>query len=619
MKKFLALVLPFRKLFVLALVCLIVSALFNSVLTGLIAPLFDQVMTDQASQTESKAEQLFKFSDKIQAIEDWLKERNFPLEALERHSKGPDLLNPLPWAILVFLVFSLQALFDYAGTYAMGRVGLLVVVSLRQRLIDKVLNLSLGFYKQFSTGEILARINTDVLRVQQAISVKLGEFIKELANCLAFSCFAFFLNWKMSLVLFVLVPLTGTPIAVFTRKIRKYSSKSQTFLGALNSHLKEVLVGIRIVKGFQNESFESDKLRVQNRAFLKYSLRELKIVALTTPLMGMIGILIILTFICYGSAIIQSGTVSRGQFLLYLLVVYQLYQPIKRMARANSEIQQAVGVLPRIEEILAWDNEILEPPTPKRFPNYPRVQEIAFNQVDFHYENENRPVLSQINLTVRQGTVLALVGASGSGKSTLVNLLPRFYDAVAGTITIDGMNIKDLSKKDLRALVAIVTQDTILFDDTVYNNICYGLKDIPQEKVIRAAQQAFAHQFIETLPQGYQTMIGESGSNLSGGQRQRISIARAFLKEAPLLILDEATSALDTESEREVQLALENLMKSRTTFVIAHRLSTIRQAHEILVLERGRIVERGTHDQLLARDSLYRRLNHLQEERTHDL
>ncbi len=614
MNKLLRLLMPHRLLFTTAVLVLMLASFFNAALTGLVTSLMDNVLTDTPSTVESRADKIFGYKEKLEGLKNNIEEWGIPLTDLSDQARNMDLVNPLPWALMALIVFTLQALSDFIGTYAMGRIGLKVVVDLRQRLIDKVMFLSMSFFKEFNTGEILARVNTDVLRVQSAVSIKLGELVKEASNTVVFLVLAFVIDWKLSLTLFVLVPMVGLPIAVFTRKIRKYASKSQTFLGHLTAHLKEVLVGIRIVKGFQKEAFESEKLNERNRSFLKYALRELRVIALTTPIMSLIGMVVILIFVAYGGAMIQNGTMTRGDFLLYLLVVYQLYQPIKRIARANSEVQQAVGILPRIEEILQWENEVLEAEPPLRFEGYPCIERIRFENVGFHYDSPNEPVLYHIDLTVGRGTVVALVGPSGSGKSTMVNLLPRFYDVHEGKITLNDQDIRTMAKRDLRALIGVVTQDTILFHDTVHNNIAYGLKDMSRERVVEAAKKAFAHQFITELPNGYDSDIGESGGKLSGGQRQRISIARAILKDAPILILDEATSALDTESEREVQLALENLMRTKTTFVIAHRLSTIRQANLIVVLDQGRIVERGNHESLSAQNGLYSKLIQMQEE-----
>lgn len=618
MKKLLALLKPYRGIFLLAMAALVMGAVANSALTGLVSSLMNNVMTEQAGSADSQADKLFGYKEKLAFLEQSLKDWGVPLDALGR-AKDEALVNPIPWSLLAVFVFLTQAFFNYLGTYTMGRIGLMVVVGLRQELTEKMMALSMNFFKHYSTGDLITRVNTDVLRIQQAISVKTGEMIKEGANVIVFIGVVFFLNWKLSTTLFVLVPMVGIPVSIFSRKIRKYSRQSQSFLGALTAHLKEVLVGIQIVKGFRKEAFEAAKLRDINRLFLKYALRELRIMAVTTPVMGLIGMVVVVSFVCYGSLIIQRGEMNQGDFLFYLLAVYQLYQPIKRMARANSDIQQAIGVLPRIDEILEWDNEILEPATPVKVPDYPNVRALRFEAVSFRYRDQDEEdsrewVLDQVDFEVGRGQVTALVGASGSGKSTLAKLLPRFYDVSAGAVTINGVDIRAMAKSELRDLFALVTQDTVLFDDTVHNNIAYGMPEASAEQVAAAAHQAFAHGFIERLPDGYQTMIGEAGSRLSGGQRQRISIARAILRDAPVLILDEATSALDTESEREVQQALDALMRDRTTLVIAHRLSTIRKADQILVLDEGRVVERGDHVSLLAQDGLYRKLIQMQEE-----
>lgn len=618
MKDFLALLNPHKIAFSLALCALLLSSLFNAGLTALAEPLMDQVL-GSGGQAESRSEKLFGLSEKMAHISEWLADQGVMVQELEVDSKT---MTPFAWAILALFIFSGEAFFDFMGTYSLGRIGLCVVVSLRQDIINKVMSLSMSFFGTFNSGEVLTRLNSDVLRVQTAISVKLGEMVKELTRSLMYLMLAFYLQFKLSLGLFVLVPLVGLPIHIFTRKIRKYAAQSQAFLGRLTSRFKEVLVGIRIVKGFQREPFESEKLAAENRNFFKYAMRELMIIALTRPIMGAIGMVMILSFISVGSLMIQSGQMTAGQFIVYVLVIYQLYQPIKRMARANSEIQQAVGVLPRIHEMMRWDNEIKEPVRPTRFKGYPKLKQITFDQVNFHYPSSGKPaavVLQHLDLTVEQGKVVALVGASGSGKSSLLNLLPRFYDVNAGAVSINNLDIRHMSKHDLRALFAIVTQDTLLFDDTVFNNIAYGIEDTSLEQVREAAKQAFADHFIMDLEKEYQTRIGENGNSLSGGQRQRLAIARAILKNAPVLILDEATSALDSESEKEVQRALDHLMKTKTTLVIAHRLSTIRSADSIVLMDQGRIVERGNHKTLMEKKGSYHKLITMQKEENHAL
>jgi len=614
MKKLFSLLRPHLFLFVLGVVWLLLSAAFASAMTGLISPLMSNVLTDTASTAESRTEEIFGYEEKIERINEVLKKIGIQLPEPKMTLNGP-LMSPVSWGLLVFLFFCFQALFEYMGTYTMARIGLNVVVGLRQSIIDKVMSQSMTFFKRYDTGEIISRVSTDVLRIQNAISIRMGVFIRESAKSLMFLILLFVWDWKLSLTLFVLIPLIGIPITIMTRKIRKNAIKSQSFLAYLTSHLKEVLVGIRIVKGFQKEAYESERLAAENRSFLKYALREVRIVTVTTPIMSVIGIVIILAFVWYGATMIQTGEMEKGDLIAYVLFVYSMYQPIKRLAKSNTEIQQAVGVLPRIEEILEIQNELEEAANPVRFEGYPKIGSIHFDNACFAYEKSGTdPVLKDINLEVKAGQIVALVGQSGSGKSTMVNLIPRFYDVGSGAVRFNNVDIRQMSKTDLRALVGLVTQDTILFNDTVHNNIAYGLPDMSREKVIDAAHQAFAHNFIERLPLGYETVIGESGGKLSGGQRQRLSIARAILKGAPVLILDEATSALDTESEREVQLALENLMESKTTIVIAHRLSTIRRADLIVVLNEGEIVERGTHQSLMSEDGTYHKLVRMQEE-----
>lgn len=617
MKDVLALLKPYRVLFGLAILALFCSSLFNAALTGLAQPLIDEVLADSTTQVSSRSDKIFGYSEKMAELSRWLEENGIHIGKVEDQVEN---MSPLAWALIALFVFLGEAFFDFLGTYMLGRIGLLVVVNMRQDIIDRVMGLSMRFFGQINSGDILTRLNADVMRIQTAISVKLGEMCKEVTLIVMYTLMAFWLDFYLSLTLFLLVPMVGLPIGIFTRKIRKYSSRSQDFLSTLTSRFKEILTGIRIVKGFQGERFESEKLARVNQSFLHYALRELKIIALTRPIMSAIGMLVLLAFITYGSIRIKAGAISSGDFIIYVLAIYQLYQPIKRVARANSELQQAVGVLPRITELKSWHNEILEPAVPKRFPHYPQIERIHFDHVSFAYQPQGEsgpPVLDDVDLELQHGQVVALVGASGSGKSSLVNLLPRFYDVTGGAVRFNGLDIREMATTDLLGLIAIVTQDTVLFDDTVFNNIAYGCEDLDPALVEAAARQAYAHPFISALEQGYQTRIGENGCKLSGGQRQRLSIARAILKNAPILILDEATSALDTESEKEVQMALDNLMKTRTTLVIAHRLSTIRGADHIVVLDRGRVVERGDHAALMRHGGFYRKLIEMQEEERH--
>ncbi|PIE01715.1 MAG: ABC transporter permease [Acidobacteria bacterium] len=617
MKKLLSLVLPHKRLFMLALASLVMSAFFGAALIATLKPLLDQGLFGNTAKTEqtSQVDRVFSYQDELlQDLKTWVEDMGFTFESI-KSSTELDFENPLPWALLVVGIFFLQALFEFLGAYTIGKIGLTVIVDLRQRLMDHISMMSMSFFKEMNTGDIISRVGVDVNRIRNAISVKLGEFVKEMALAVVSVIVLFLLNWKLSLTLFILVPLIGSPIVIFSRKIRKNASKSQTFLGQMTGHLKEVLVGIRIVKAFGKEQFESDKLKRTNQSFFKYALRELKFVTITTPVLGLVGITVIATFVVFGSIIIQTTSMSQGDFMVFVVFVYNLYQPIKRMARANNEIQQAAGIIPRINSILAWENSLPEINKPRRTAYFPDVREIEFRDVSFWYDGDqqDQPVLDKVSFTVKLGEHIALVGSSGSGKSTLVNLIPRFFDVCEGQILFDGVDIRDLYKRELRQTLAIVTQETILFNDTVQNNIAYGMSDVKEEEVHEAAKKAFASGFIDEMPNKYQTVLGEAGTRLSGGQKQRLSIARAIMKNAPILILDEATSALDTESEREVQLALNNLMKEKTSFVIAHRLSTIRNANRIFVLDKGKIVEQGSHQELVNKKGIYFKLEQMQQ------
>jgi subfamily B ATP-binding cassette protein MsbA len=611
-------VLPHKIAFFFSLCALILSALASAALIATLKPLLDDYMSPQTHEQKaapSQVDRVFGYQNKLLGdLKVWVEDKGFTMESVQKTTRL-DFKNPIPWALLVIGIFMIQAVFEFLGAYTVGKIGLRVVVELRQKLMDHISMMSMTFFKDMNTGDIISRVGVDVNRIQMAISVKLGELVKEAAVASVSVIIVFMLNWKLALTLFVLVPLVGVPIAIISRKIRKYASRSQTFLGQMTGHLKEVLVGIRIVKAFGKERFESEKLKAMNDSFLKYAIRELKFVTATTPVLGMVGMFVLVSFIVFGSYIIQTSEMSQGDFMVFVMFVYQLYQPIKRMARANSDIQQAVGIIPRIEEVLQWENNIPEPEAPVVPEHFPAIAQIDFKEVGFFYDDQERSekVLNGVSISVRQGEHIALVGSSGSGKTTLVNLIPRFFDVTAGQITFDGVDIRNMSKRTLRDSLAIVTQETILFDDTVRNNIAYGMSGVPDSDIEDAATKAFAHNFIMELPHGYNTVLGESGSRLSGGQKQRISIARAILKGAPVLILDEATSALDTESEREVQLALDNLMKEKTSFVIAHRLSTIRNADRILVLDQGRVVEEGTHAELIKKRGQYFKLEEMQQ------
>ncbi|MEE9936441.1 MAG: ATP-binding cassette domain-containing protein, partial [Deltaproteobacteria bacterium] len=418
----------------------------------------------------------------------------------------------------------------------------------------------------------------------------------------------FYTDWKLALLAMIVFPLTVYPIAWFGRKMRKVTTSTQVTMGTLNSLLQETIAGTRIVKAFCMEKYESDRFGAENERLFKLNMKTVTINAISSPLMDFLGGLGIAAVIFYGGYNVVQGYSTPGTFFSFIAALLMLYEPVKRLTNVNNTINQGIAGADRIFSIIDRVPDIIDKTDAQALP--PIQNSIDLQNVSFRYEE--KPVLKNVNLTIRAGEVVAFVGMSGGGKTTLVNLIPRFYDVSEGRVLIDGLDIRDVTLSSLRGQIAIVTQQTILFNDTVRNNIAYGDICTTEEEIYKAAKAANAHDFIMKLPNGYDSNIGELGTKLSGGEKQRISIARALLKDAPILILDEATSSLDTEAEIEVQDALDNLMKGRTTLVIAHRLSTIRNADRIIALVNGEIVEEGNHDTLMARKGEYYRLYNLQ-------
>jgi len=517
-----------------------------------------------------------------------------------------EMLNFLP--LLLIAVFAGKGIFYYSYNYLLSHLGQTVVLNLRQNLFDHIQNSSLSFIQKFSTGEIISRVVSDILLIQTSVTQSLVGIVKDLLMVIGLLGVIFFLNWKLALLSSLFLPISLLPIVYFGNKHRSLSKKNQEQHAFISSNLYEVVSGIRIVKAFCMESHESSKFASNLRSLFKTIIKDTQIKCINHPIMELIGGLGIALIIWYGGHQVIAGDSTPGTFISILTALIMLYDPIKNVSKINANIQQGIAAATRVFTFLDQKEKIEETASPAKLPQI--NEKIEFNNISFAYDEDL--VLNNINIKVPQGQLLAIVGSSGSGKTSLVNLLPRFYDPASGAISIDGVDIRNVSLNSLRQQIGIVTQQSILFNDSIRHNIGYGAPKSTESQIINAAKSAYAWDFIKDLPQGLDTIIGESGARLSGGERQRLSIARALLKDAPILILDEATSALDTESEHQVQKALANLMKDRTTFVIAHRLSTIQNADRILVLHQGQIVEEGVHIDLLRQNGHYKKFHDIQ-------
>ena len=520
-----------------------------------------------------------------------------------------------PWTVVAFALVAatvLKGVFDYAGTFLVNHAGLGILTDLRNDLYNSVLRRSVAFFQRHSTGTLISSIINDVEKVQYAVSSVLAEFLQQFFILIFTAIVAAKLGGKFAWLLLLFVPFIILSGARIGRQVRHRTRSGQDKLADIQNILHETITGNRIVKAFGMEGWENARFAAAAKRLFRANLRVVLAQALSSPLMDIFGAIAIALLLLLGRGQINAHYFSVGIFLAFIVAVFKLYDPVRKFAVFNNNFQQALGASASIFNFMDAADEVLERPGALAMP--PFRGGIRFEHVSFAYgENgEARDILRNIDLEVKAGEVVAFVGSSGAGKTTLANLIPRFFDVTLGRLLVDGHDVRDLSVASLRQQVGIVTQDTILFNDTVRNNIAYGQPHVAQAKVVAAAQAALAHDFISAMPEGYETVIGERGLRLSGGERQRLAIARALLKNAPILILDEATSSLDTESEALVQSALQNLMAGRTVFVIAHRLSTVRRADRIVVLEGGTIADIGSHDELLQRLGTYRRLYDLQ-------
>ncbi len=520
------------------------------------------------------------------------------------------------WTIVAYALVAstvLKGCFDYLGTYLVNHAGFGMITNLRNDLYNSVLRRSAAFFQKHTTGTLISTIINDIERVQFAMSSILAEFLQQFFTFLFTAGLVIVLGKQLAWVLLIFVPIIIFSAVRIGRRVRSTTRTGQDQLADVQNILHETITGNRIVKAFGMESWEVARFRNAAQRLFRANLRSVAAAAISSPLMDIFGAIAIALLLLLGREQIAHNQLTLGAFIAFVAAVLSMYNPVRKFAVFNNGFQQALGASSQLFKFMDTEDLVTEKPGAKALPRF--SQSIRFQDVAFSYQSDgedSREILHDINLDVKRGEILAIVGSSGAGKSTLVHLLPRFFDVSGGSIRIDNQDVRDVTLSSLRSQIGIVTQETVLFNDTVRNNIAYGQPHVAMKEVEGAARAALAHDFIQGLPAGYDTVIGERGVRLSGGERQRLAIARALLKNAPVLILDEATSALDSESEALVQSALHNLMSGRTVLVIAHRLSTVRRADRIVVIENGTIADIGTHDELMSKLGTYRRLYELQ-------
>jgi subfamily B ATP-binding cassette protein MsbA len=521
--------------------------------------------------------------------------------------KSTYFLHILPFALVA--IFAVKGFFYGLNFYLLEKIGQTVIRDMRVKVFEHIHLQSLSFFHKTPTGELISRVISDINLMQVAITTVVVGLLRDFLQVIFLLIVIFYMNWKLALLSIVFIPAAAIPIVKFGRAFRRIGTKMQEETAEVSNIMHESITGAPVVKAFTMEQYESKRFSSQVRELFETIMENAKYRRIQHPLMEVIGGIGMALIIWFGGKEVIAGNSTPGTFFAFLAALVMIYEPIKAVSKINPTVQQGLAASVRVFGLLDQKPEIISKPDASVLT--PFQDTIVLQELQFSYDGKN-PVLKDINLTVPAGEILAIVGPSGSGKSTLASLIPRFFDIEKGSLLIDGVDIRDITIKSLRDQIAIVTQQTILFNDTIRDNISYGDQNKSEKDIRKAADAAYALNFIDALPEGFDTVIGESGIRLSGGERQRLSIARAILKNAPILVLDEATSSLDTESEREVQKALENLMKDRTTFVIAHRLSTIKNADRIIVIKDGRIVEEGSHDDLLSLEGEYETLYNMQ-------
>jgi len=603
LRKILNYVIPYWKFALLNIISNLLSVVFSLASFAFFLPIINMLFTAETFPKSAPEINLMDF--------DTVKENFYYYSGsmIEKYGAVDTLMYI---SLMILGLYFFKNLFRYMGMFFIAPIRNGVVRDLRNEMYNKVLILPLAYFSEQRKGDIISRMSSDVLEVEWSILSSLEAVFREPLTIVMFVLMLFFISPALTLFVLVMLPISAVLIGLIGRSLKRSSEKGQKKLGSILSIIEETIGGLRIIKGFTAIGSANQKFQEHNRIYTRLMIGLYRKRDLSSPLSEFMGVSVVVSILWFGGRLIlgENATIDAATFLVYIGIFSQVLPPAKSITAAFYNVQKGAASVERIEVILNAEEQIVQKENALAKKNF--QTEIVYEDLDFDYVN-NTPVLKNINLIIKKGQTIALVGASGGGKSTLVDLLPRFYDPQKGKISIDGIDIKDLIIDDLRSLLGIVTQESILFNDTVFNNIALGVEDkVSEEEVISAAKIANAHEFISQMEGGYQSNIGDRGQKLSGGQRQRLSIARAVLKNPPILILDEATSALDTESERLVQDALENLMKNRTSLVIAHRLSTIKNADEIVVVDKGIIAERGTHKELLEKQGVYARLHAMQ-------
>ena len=516
--------------------------------------------------------------------------------------------NLICLCLVMPLIYVIKGVADYGRCYFLNYVSQNAIKDLRQDLCYKLISLSHGFYVRNTSSKIMSKLTNDINALQDALVKVPPTILRDSLIIIGMIGGLFYLHWKYAFIIVVVLPVLGLPLVQFARKLRKASKDSMVQISEIYTSLQEILGGFSVIKSFCREKHEEKRFAVNNKEYYNVQQRIVRVDARTTPVMEFLSMTGVAVVLWFGGKDVINGVWTLGDFTAFILAITQMYQPIKNFAQLNSTIQKAASGSERVFEILDEKVEIFDLPDAKTLDTFSK--NIVYKNVSFEYE-QNKPILKDINIDIEKGQTVAFVGSSGSGKSTIANLILRFYDVNSGEILVDGTNIKNLTLESLRDKIGVVSQDVFLFNDTIRYNIAYGKLDATDEEIESAARAANAHKFISKMPEGYNTLIGERGMKLSGGEKQRIAIARAMLKNPPILILDEATSALDSESEKLVQEAIETLMKNRTVILIAHRLSTVKNADKIIVIDKGTIAETGKHQELLDKDGIYAKLYNL--------